>query len=163
MSQANPTDVQATTYAKSYILHGCQSTAFRCTFPDSKGGKENDHCRASILHATRKVQERIKELQAISKANTEKEFGLTVSKLKEVLAEVIDKGLDGKTDADGNTSPASLPAVVAAVKEFNLMDGNHAAQKMKVSGDAENPLQVVTMSPSQYKKARKEMLEEVEV
>lgn len=163
MSQANPTDMQATAYAESYILHGCQTTAYRGVFPASNASMDTHNQKASTFHKTEKVQQRIKELQAISKANTEEEFGLTVSQLKGTLLRVINQGFTKKTDAEGNKVPISLPSALGAVKEFNLMDGNHAAIKHKVGGDADNPLQVVTMSPSQYKKARKEMLENTEV
>ncbi len=162
MSQANPTDMQATVYAESYILHGCQTTAYKKVFPDSKASMDTHHQKASEFHKKEKVRKRIKELQAISKANTEEEFGLTVSQLKGTLLRVINQGFAHKTDAEGNQVPISLPSALGAVKEFNLMDGNHAAIKHKVGGDADNPLVTYVMSPEDYRRIRAEILEKAE-
>ena len=63
MAQANPTDVEATKYAESFILYGDKTRAFRAAFPDSKAAKESQNVKAVDLHNTVKVQLRIEELR----------------------------------------------------------------------------------------------------
>ncbi len=129
VSQANPTDIEATVYAKNYILYGDQSRAFRGTFPDSTGTPESNHQKASKLHKTVKVQSRIDELQQIAKEQAETDFKIGVGDLQRTLSNVIKEGLKSKKDALGNSIAIALPAVVAAVSEVNRMNGNHAATK----------------------------------
>lgn len=120
MSQRNPTDIEINAYAERYILPGGnESESFRAAFPGSKASKETVNAQASKFHKLHKVCIRISELIAVSKKSSEEEFGMTVTQLKKILAKVIKTGLDS-----GN-----LSAVIGSVKEFNLMDGNHAPTK----------------------------------
>lgn len=169
MSQSRPTDAQATAYAESYVLYGDQSRAFRVAFPGSKAKAEAVHARASTLHRVGKVQVRIEELNEMAKKQAEEKFCITTESLQRTLSEVMDAGLKSKkvvrTDEEGNEyiddteTAQNLSAVVSAVSEVNKMNGNHAATRLALGGDPENPMQVVTMSPEQYKQARKEALE----
>ena len=129
MSQANPTLVEATKYAENYILYGDQTKAFRVAFPMSKTKPEHAHTKASLMHKTTQVQQRIKELQSGLKKQTEEEFNLSVSKIKQMLTTAAAKGLKNKTDAQGNQVPISISGAVSAISEINKMDGNHAATK----------------------------------
>lgn len=133
MSQRVPTAVETTKLAKEFILHGDQVKAWRKTFPKSKAGLDVQYSKASTAFSLTKVQERIKELQALSKKNSEKEFTMTVSDLKKVLATAVKLGCKTKTDAQGNIVAHNLAAAVSAVKEFNAMDGNHAPAKTDLS------------------------------
>lgn len=122
MSQQNPTPKEASAYAAEFIRSGVKSTAFRAAFPDSKANDKVVWEKASTLHKHAKVQERIGQLTVISKKQSEEEFGKSVYDLKEVLATVMKEGLEKKEDG----SLVAAAAVVSAVKEYNLMDGNHA-------------------------------------
>lgn len=134
MSQGNPTDKQATTLAAQFILHGDKTKALKRAFPKSKASKKTQWKNACIIFKLPKVKERIEELKVISKRQSEEEFELTVSDLKRVLDLTMKKGF-GTPDKKVKGKivkgiPANLPAIVSAVKEFNLMDGNHASTKI---------------------------------
>lgn len=146
MSQQNPTDVEATTYAESYILYGDQTRAFRSTFPDAKCNQKVANEKASGLHKTTKVVERIKDLRVIAKRMAEDEFKISAADLQKTLALVIKKGLGDKTDAQQNTVAQNLPAVVSAVGEVNRMNGNHAPTKLGIGGDPGNPIRITTLT-----------------
>ena len=102
MSQSNPTRPEATRYAESYILYGDQSKAWRAAFPQSKANPKVVNEKASCFHKIEKVQERIQELQKISKIQSEEEFGLSVGELKKMLATAAARGLAHK-DRDWET------------------------------------------------------------
>jgi len=153
MSQANPTEAQATAYAENYILYGDQTRAFRVAFPDSKGKSESNHTKATKLHKLVHVQSRIKELQKILKKQSTEEFTLSVSYLKKALATAIQKGLADKLVAYGddgkvviNHGPVSISGAVSAIAEINKMDGNHAAVRLAHGGDKDNPLAITLLS-----------------
>lgn len=97
MSQANPTEAQATAYAENFILYGDRTRAFRVVFPDSKAKNESLHTKAAKLHCLVKVQSRIEELQIILKKQSTEEFTLSVSEIKRHLVDAIEKGLTIKT------------------------------------------------------------------
>jgi hypothetical protein len=133
MSQSRPTDAQATAYAENYVLYGDQSRAFRVAFPGSKGKPESIHQKASVFHKLVKVQSMIAELRVVMQKQSEEEFCITVSTLKESLVKAIKRGLDDKVDQQGNQVPISIPGAVSAIAEINKMDGNHAAVKSDLS------------------------------
>ncbi len=126
MSQQVPTVTQANKYAKSFILHGDMSKAFRAAFPDSKLSPINLNTKASKIHKTALIQSRIEALQLVARKTAEKKFSLTSSDLMKTLKKVIDKGLKNKKTAQGDKIPVSLSAVVSAVTEANKMTGGHA-------------------------------------
>lgn len=137
MSQTTPTVHELTVLASEYILHGDKTKAWRKAFPKSKATPEAQYVEACRTFKSPKLNLRIEELKEISKKNSEEEFTMTISELKKVLATVIQKGV-GQEDkeVDGTTikgMPANLSSVVSAVKEFNLMDGNHAATKTDIT------------------------------
>ena len=139
MSQANPTDIEATVYAAEWVVHGDQTRAWRKTFPDSKAAPETQHARASLFHKIHKVQIRIGELQGIAKQQSEEEFSLSVGEIKKYLTKAMKKGLKNKKDAQGNKVPVSVSGAVSAIAEINKMDGNHAATKLALGGDPDAP------------------------
>ena len=123
MSQRTPTDYEATILAAEFIKHGDQTRAFKAAFPNSKATDKTISERASKTFDASKVRTRIEQLQTISKKNSEEEFTMSVSELKKVLATVIQKTIK---------SGGSMTAAVSAVREFNTMDGNHAAEKKQI-------------------------------
>jgi len=129
MTQSNPTKVQINKYAENYVLDGDQSQAWRVAFPESKCKEAGVHQKASGFHKVVKVLSRIDELQKILKTQSQEEFTLSVSKLKQMLATAIAKGLKDKVDQQGNTIAVNISAAVSAIGEINKMDGNHAATK----------------------------------
>lgn len=129
MSQGRPTIAEATAYAEEYILHGDQAKAFRAAFPKSKGKPKTINSKASRIHKTDNIQARIKELQKVLKIQSEEEFSLSVSNIKQMLATAAAKGLKNRTDAQGNSVPVSIAGAVSALTEINRMDGNHAPAK----------------------------------
>ena len=139
MSQQKPTLAEATKYAESYILYGDQTRAFRAAFPDTKAKPESVNQKASAFHKIVNVQSRINELQAGLKKQTEEEFNLSVSQIKNMLTAAATQGLKHKIDQQGNSVPVSLPGVVSALSEINKMDGNHAPSKHAHGGDPNMP------------------------
>jgi len=139
VSQANPTLVEATTYAENYIIYGEQTQAWRAAFPNSKAGQKAAHEKASVFHKIGKVQKRIEELRNIAKKQSEEEFSLTAGKIKQMLTTAAAKGLRDKVDQQGNKVPVSIPGAVSALSEINKMDGNHAPTKLGIGGDPDAP------------------------
>jgi len=133
MSQANPTKVQTNAYAENWVLYGDQSRAWRLAFPKSKCKPESVHQKASAFHRLVKVQSRIAELQKTLQIQSEEEFSLSVSKLKQMLATAIAKGLKNKIDQQGNEVAHSIPGAVSAISEINKMDGNHQPLKLDIT------------------------------
>ena len=121
MSQLTPTFEEADVYARCYIQYQDQTRAFIKTFPDSQAKLDTIYTKASQFHKTEQVQSRIQELRAMSRKVADDEFNLTTEQLLRVLARVMQEGFNGKKN---------LNAVVSAVKEVNLMNGNHATSKI---------------------------------
>jgi len=88
MSQSKPTDSETTTYAGVYVLSGCQSTAFRQTFPETKATDESIHQKASKLHALANVQSRIRELAKEAARHAEEKFELDVDYVANRLKQI---------------------------------------------------------------------------
>lgn len=129
MSQSNLTDAEATKYAENYILYGDQTRAFRAAFPDSKAKAETLNQQAVHAHKQPKVCQRIDELRAISKKQSDEEFSLSVGEIKRLLAMAAKSGLNQKIDAQGNKVSHSIAGAVSALAEINKMDGNHYSDK----------------------------------
>ena len=130
MSQSNLTQHEIDVYCAQWILNGGdQSKAWRKAYPNSTADDKTIWEKAARMHAMSKVQTRLAELQAETAAKDAEEFDMSVSELKEKLKAVIDAGLAGRVDSEGNSSPANLGATVSAIAEFNRMSGNHATVK----------------------------------
>eukprot|EP00914_Ancora_sagittata_P009928 GHVO01018893.1.p1 GENE.GHVO01018893.1~~GHVO01018893.1.p1 ORF type:complete len:155 (-),score=4.96 GHVO01018893.1:375-839(-) len=152
MSQANPTDNEVTLYAESYVLYGCQSTAWRNAFPRAKCSSNNVHTKASLLHKNAKVLHRIEEIRAALKKQSEEEFKITTSDLKKMLVMAAQGGLKKKHDS----FLYNIPGAVSAIAEINRMDGNHSPKEIRSKS-------VVTeipadMSPEDAAKAYQDMM-----
>lgn len=131
MSQANPTDFQANTYAENYVLYGDESKAWRVVFPTSKCKPKSVHAKASLFHKQIKVQLRIHELRTTLKKQSEEEFSITTLTLKKMLLDTAIMGSKGRYDQQGNIIPINLGATISAISEINRMDGNHAPVKQE--------------------------------
>ena len=142
MSQSTPTQHEIDAYAGEFVLCGVKSKAWVKAYPESKCGPESVHTKANSFHKSVEVLLRIEELQSETAQKDAEEFDLSVSELKKRLKEVMDAGLTGRVDSQGDSSPANLGAAVSAVSEFNRMNGNHAAQKINAN--------VVTMSHEEW-------------
>lgn len=130
MSQSTPTDHEIDTYVTEFILSGDKSKSWRKAFPKSKAKQDVIWTNAQKMHNFPQVLERLGEKHTEIRLKDEEEFDISVSELKGTLKKVIDAGLSGKVDAEGNSSPSNLNAVTSAVAEINRMNGNHAAQKI---------------------------------
>lgn len=156
MSQANPTEVQANAYAENFILYGDKTRAFRAAFPDSKSKGPAQNVTAFRLHESPKIHLIIEELQKTLKKQSEEQFTLSVGWLKEQLQSAIKKGLEDKeimvSGPDGKRAKVkvggavSISGAVSAIAEINKMDGNHAATKLALGGDKDNPLALTLLS-----------------
>jgi len=141
MSQLSPTNVEANAYAENYVLYGDQTRAWRIAFPDSKAADKAKWENASLFHKIPKVLQRIAEINKMLKKQSEEEFGLTVSEIKKLLATAVKKGLNDRTDKDGNKigHAVSISGAVSALNEMNRMDGNHAPTRLAHGGDPDAP------------------------
>ena len=88
MSQGRPTDSETDKYSGSYVLYGCQSTAFRAAFPKSKAKAEVIHISASKFHGLAKVQLRIAELAEQAREIAQKDFKLDANYVSRRLKEI---------------------------------------------------------------------------
>jgi len=161
VSQQRPTVTQANKYAKNFILHGDMSKAFRAAFPESKLKPAGVNAKASAIHKTVEIQLRIDALQLAAKKAAEKKFALTTTDLQKTLKQVMTKGLKDKNDQHGNKVPNNLSAVVSAIKEVNLMNGNHAKIQGSIElnpGEGVSAEMKITSDPSQASKAYQSML-----
>jgi len=132
MSQANPNQKEIDIYASSYVLHGCQSDAFRVVFPDSKAKSETIHARASAFHAVSKVQVRIEELKEKVRAIAEKEFSVDATWVLKQAVEVHNRCMisakvftaGGKPVIDDDGNPVYSFQHVGANKSLEII-GKH--------------------------------------
>ena len=135
MSQTRPTELEVDTYARAFVLDGkSKSDAWRITFPDSNAKPETVNTRAKQFHKLRPISVRIEELKAQAKAEFEKNFGATLKWKTEMLMKAANLGMACRIDDQGNEIPNNLGAVVSAIKEMNLMSGDHAAIKNEITG-----------------------------
>ncbi len=95
MSQGNPSDKEIEDYCQAYMVNGNdQSDAWRKAYPTSKGSAKNVHEKASKMHKSAKVQQRIVELQAINAEIAEQVYGVTADRLVSDLLEVKSRALE---------------------------------------------------------------------
>lgn len=147
MSQGNPTQHEIDTYCAEWILNGGdQSKAWRKAYPNSDMNDDGVWVSASRMHKMPKVQLRLAEMQAAQAEKDAADFDMSAHQLKEVLKKVMDAGLSGKVDSEGNSAPANLSATVSAVSEFNRMSGNHAATKSEITGKNGGAIEMADMS-----------------
>lgn len=138
MSKSRPTIREATTYASHWIIYAVKTDALLAAFPHHKVKRNGASNQASAFHKIKKVQDKIEELQELTRKNLSDELNakhdLTVSGLKNHLGDIIDLA---KAPATMN-----LGAGVSAIGEVNKMDGNHAPSKIAVDASAtlESPL-----------------------
>lgn len=132
MSQTNPTKAEIDKYAGHYVLHGCQSKAWKIAFPKSKANQKVVHEKASSFHKLKKVQERIVELAVKARDIAEAEFKIDATwVLKQAVevhnrcmasAKVFSRAGEPVLDDDGN--PVYAFQHVGANKSLELI-GKH--------------------------------------
>lgn len=147
MSQKTPNKKEAEILAAEFVEHGNKTKAVRACWPDIENTtKKNQNEKAVLAFKSAKVQQRITELEEISKELAEKEFKMSSSDLQKSLALVIQKGLSNKVDAQGNKIAQNLSATVSAIAEVNRMNGNHAPAKvdLKSSDGSMSPVKELT-------------------
>lgn len=120
MSQANPVKSEVDAYAASYVLHGCQSTAWRKAFPNSKAKSEVVNISASRLHSLPNVQLRVKQLTEKSRIIAEEKFDIDAQWL---LGE-----LKGVRDMD------VLDIMESDLKSFKPLDKWPSIWRREISG-----------------------------
>ena len=145
MSHRRPTRHEIDAYCAEWILNGGdQSKAWRKAYPNSDAANDTLRVKACRMHKMDNVRIVLAQMQAAQAEKDEEEFDLSVSALKRTLKSVMDAGLSGKVDSEGNSSPSNLSAVVSAVGEVNRMNGNHAASK--IAGHDGGAIEVADMS-----------------
>lgn len=136
MSQGNPTDKEIDVYAQAIVLDGLsKSDAWRKSYPTSKAKPEVVNLKAFHMHKMTKVQLRIKELQNQAKQQAEEKFNISVEWKMGMLKKAAELGLSSKIDQGGSEVPISISGTVAAIRELNLMSGDHAEFKHKITTD----------------------------
>lgn len=140
MSQRNPSDLEATKYAQAFLTNGGDQTkAFKKAFPKSKAKPETLNNCASKFHKLPKIRTRIEELRVELNKAADEEALYTVNDKKRWLMEIVGYGVAeevipmpqwkqdaGYKDEYRQRNPS---AAVSAIKELNLMDGDHAPIK----------------------------------
>lgn len=107
MSQARPTDREATKYAESYVLYGDQSRAFRAAFPDSKAKPETTHVNACKMHQKHKVQLRIAELSKVLEKEAADTFKVDAAYVMRRITEIDQMDFADILSDDGSILPIS--------------------------------------------------------
>ncbi len=127
MSQGKPSDKEIGAYCQAWMVNGNdQSAAWRQAYPASKGSAKNVHEKASKMHKSAKVQQRIAELQAITAELADKVYGITAESLVRRLAE-----LDSEAAQEGKYT-ASVSAVMGQAK---LCGFDTQKIEMELTGD----------------------------
>jgi len=142
VSQSNLNDYESNEYAKSYIIYGDQSKAFRTAFPNTKASLDSVNQMASKAHKQLKVQSRMCELRKELKKQPETDFHVSANKIKKLLLKATKGGLKEKIDAQGNKVFHSISGAVAAMAELNRMDGNHFADASSKNTETAQPVTV---------------------
>lgn len=138
MSQRKPTPAQIDAFAEGIVLHGMtQTDAWRNAFPRSKSGAESTYRLASKFGRLLDVRLRIDQLHAANREQFQTRFGASVEWKQAKLMAVVEAGLSPRPDG----VPVNLGAVVAAVRELNLMAGDHAPTKNELTGKNGAPMQ----------------------
>jgi len=131
VSQRDPTQHEIDVYCAQWILNGGdQSKAWRVAYPKSTATDKNSWEKASTMHKSAKVRQRLSELQAQTAEKDAKEFDLSATELKEYLKRVMDAGLE----EDDSGKRVGLSATNGAIAEWNRMNGNHAPTKGELTG-----------------------------
>ena len=165
MSQRTPTDKEAHKYAAGFIKDGKKTENFKHVFPKTKAKGQSLPRAAFRFHNSSVVLNKIIELQAISRKNSNEEFELDVSKIKQLLVLAAKKGLRDKKDAKGRLIAAeNISGTVSALSEINKMDGNHAAIKTESYGPNGGPLppqvNITTNDPVEAAKAYQKIIQQ---
>lgn len=142
MSKSKPTISEATIYASHWIIYAVKTDALLAAFPNNKVKRNGASNQACTFHKIKKVQDKIEELQELTRKNLSDELNekhdLTVAGLKNHLGDIIDLAKDPGT--------MNLGAGVSAISEINKMDGNHAPTKLGIGGDPDNPLPITSVT-----------------
>lgn len=162
MSQTKPTEKEAATFARSYVLYGCKTRATRDAFPQTKASKQNTSRTAQRVFKAESTQRYIKEFQELSRAMACKEFKADAEGIKDMLMTVAHNGLKELTLLNGNVRYVDLKATISALSEVNRMDGNHAAIKQEHYGAEGEPLAassvIITSDPAEAAKIYAKMI-----
>jgi len=142
MSITKPTKIEATKAAESFILYGDKTKAFRAAFPKSKAKKESMNVLAIKLHSSVKVQLMIQTLRSEMEVVVVDGAEFSIESKKRLLISTAMYGVEQEViakpkwmkdeDYDPEFKQRNPQATVSAVKELNLMDGDHAAKEFKV-------------------------------
>jgi len=106
MSQTKPTETEVITYAKSYIISGDQSKAFRETFPKSKATKSSITTKACNMHKLVNVQSMISHLRTQIVGGTEKNAVIGVNEIVDELEQA--RVIAMTPDDNGKSQPAAM-------------------------------------------------------
>jgi hypothetical protein len=95
MSQRDPSDVEIEDYCQAWMVNGNdQSAAWREAYPSSKGSAKNVNEKASTMHKSAKVRQRIAELKQITAEIADEVYGVTADRLVSDLLEVKSRALE---------------------------------------------------------------------
>lgn len=125
-------------FAQEYHTHGNASEAYRAANPKAKKWKpETLHPKASKLLAEDKVRTRLAELQAASA----KKHEITVERLTEMT-------LAAYTEAQRVNPTSGQMQTSSMIKAAEFLGKLHGliVDKTQLSGDAENPLELIMKS-----------------
>jgi len=153
MSQNKPTEVECARYAEHYVKHGNKSEAWRNAFPESKAQAHTVWRRASLFHKISDVQAKVTEYQQLTSEALKEEFNISASDIRKMLVGAATAGL-----RQINSKPVSIQGSVSALTELNRMNGNHAPTK--IGGDISAPVPIMNMTSDEYRKLRKQIINE---
>lgn len=95
MSQRDPSDIEIEDYCQAWMANGNdQSAAWREAYPNSKGSAKNVNEKASTMHKSAKVRQRIAELKQITAEIADEVYGVTADRLVSDLLEVKSRALE---------------------------------------------------------------------
>lgn len=139
MSQTTPTQTECATYAEHFILTGDKSKAWRATFPNSKAQQKAVAVNATRFHNIPSVSLMIDELRGKVESEAKDRALYSIEDKKRILLDIATFGSSielagiGRAEEDEVIERQRNPsAAVAAIKELNLMDGDHAAKQLKI-------------------------------
>ena len=137
MSQANPTQKELNDYCQAYLTNGGnQSAAWRVAFPNSKAGDKVINEKASTLHQSGKVQERLEELSSKAAEKADKAFSISAEELLKRMVDVMDAGMTKQIIVQGESlveKHENLPAVVSAGNAIAKLCGYEAPKEVDLS------------------------------
>jgi hypothetical protein len=115
---------------KHFFLHGNKADAYRHAYSTSKMSQSSVQREALRLFENPIITPWVDYYQA----RNEGEFSLSISRKKQMLLAVAEKGLKDKKDAHGNMVAHNLAGTVSAISELNRMEGDHAPVKNAFTG-----------------------------